>query len=160
MNELPLKIVSYWLAQLLKRDNWNQTCSTKKRNKMKNSAQLIAFKSFFILLVFNLIQLIVLAQDSTSSSSTTSTSVTTEQTTEWYSSPWVWVIGAAVFILLLVALLRGNSGRTTTGGSDKVTVTKTVRRDTDTDVQNTCLVIVQAAFMRLFCFYQSSYCVQ
>ena len=27
--------------------------------------------------------------------------------TEWYGSPVVWVIGAAVFILLLVALLRG-----------------------------------------------------
>ncbi len=25
----------------------------------------------------------------------------------WYSSPWVWIVGAAVFILLLVALLRG-----------------------------------------------------
>ena len=25
----------------------------------------------------------------------------------WYSSPWVWVIVAAVFILLLVALTRG-----------------------------------------------------
>jgi hypothetical protein len=25
----------------------------------------------------------------------------------WYASPWVWVVGAAVFILLLVALLRG-----------------------------------------------------
>jgi hypothetical protein len=46
----------------------------------------------------------------------------------------VWVIGAAVFILLLVALMRGNSSKTTTGGTDKVTVTKTVRRDTDTDV--------------------------
>jgi len=28
----------------------------------------------------------------------------------WYASPWVWVVGAAVFILLLVALTRG-SGR-------------------------------------------------
>ena len=26
----------------------------------------------------------------------------------WYASPWVWVVGAAVFILLLVALTRGN----------------------------------------------------
>lgn len=26
----------------------------------------------------------------------------------WYASPWVWVIGAALFVLLLVALLRGN----------------------------------------------------
>ena len=27
----------------------------------------------------------------------------------WYSAPWVWVVGAAVFVLLLVALLRGGS---------------------------------------------------
>ena len=25
----------------------------------------------------------------------------------WYGQPWVWVVGIAVFILLLVALLRG-----------------------------------------------------
>jgi hypothetical protein len=25
----------------------------------------------------------------------------------WYTSPWVWIVGAAVFILLLVALTRG-----------------------------------------------------
>jgi hypothetical protein len=29
----------------------------------------------------------------------------------WYASPWVWVVGAAVFILLLVALSRGGGGR-------------------------------------------------
>jgi hypothetical protein len=29
----------------------------------------------------------------------------------WYTSPWVWIIGSAVFILLLVALLRGNGAR-------------------------------------------------
>lgn len=27
----------------------------------------------------------------------------------FFTSPWVWVVGAAVFILLLVALLRGGS---------------------------------------------------
>ena len=101
---------------------------------MKHSTKLVTFKSFISLLVFNFIQLVVLAQDSSSSSSTTTTSISTEQTTEWYTSPWVWVIGAAVFILLLVALLRGNSSRSTAGSSDKVTVTKTVRRDSDTDV--------------------------
>lgn len=26
---------------------------------------------------------------------------------QWYTQPWVWVVGGAVFILLLVALLRG-----------------------------------------------------
>ena len=25
---------------------------------------------------------------------------------DWYTRPWVWVVGAAVFILLLVALTR------------------------------------------------------
>jgi len=29
----------------------------------------------------------------------------------WYTQPWVWIVGAAIFILLLVALLRGNSSR-------------------------------------------------
>lgn len=29
----------------------------------------------------------------------------------WYTSPWVWVVGAAVFILLLVALTRGGGRR-------------------------------------------------
>jgi hypothetical protein len=40
-----------------------------------------------------------------------------------------------LFILLLVALTRGGSSRRTsdTTNSDRVTVTKTVRRDTDVD---------------------------
>ena len=29
----------------------------------------------------------------------------------WYQSPVVWVVGAAVFILLLVALLRGGRSK-------------------------------------------------
>ncbi len=29
----------------------------------------------------------------------------------WYSQPWIWIVGGAVFILLLVALLRGGSRR-------------------------------------------------
>ena len=26
---------------------------------------------------------------------------------DWYKQPWVWVVGGAVFILLLVAMLKG-----------------------------------------------------
>lgn len=29
----------------------------------------------------------------------------------FFSSPWVWVIGGAIFILLLVALLRGGGNK-------------------------------------------------
>ena len=50
---------------------------------------------------------------------------------DWYASPWVWVVGAAVFIILLVALTSGGRSRSTSGSTDKVTVTKTVRKDTD-----------------------------
>ena len=27
---------------------------------------------------------------------------------QWYQQPWVWVVGGAVFILLLVAILKGS----------------------------------------------------
>lgn len=29
----------------------------------------------------------------------------------FYTQPWVWIVGGAVFILLLVALMRGRGGR-------------------------------------------------
>jgi len=85
-----------------------------------------------------LVQTVLWAQDAGSSGSGSSdggssVSVTRTETTSsnWYASPWVWVIGVAVFILLLVALLRGGSDKTvTTGRTDRVTVTKT----TDTDI--------------------------
>jgi hypothetical protein len=104
---------------------------------MKHSTRLLSFKTFITLLIFNFIQLVVLGQEtegSSSSTSSTKTTITTTEQTDFWTSPWVWVIGAAVFILLLVALLRGGSSRTTTGASDRVTVTKTVQRDTDTDI--------------------------
>jgi len=44
----------------------------------------------------------------------------------WYASPWVWIVGAAVFILLLVALTSG--GR---DSSDRVVEKRTVIRDSD-----------------------------
>ena len=26
---------------------------------------------------------------------------------QWYQQPWVWIVGGAIFILLLVAILKG-----------------------------------------------------
>jgi uncharacterized membrane protein YdcZ (DUF606 family) len=37
--------------------------------------------------------------------------ISTGSNNGFFASPWVWVVGAAVFILLLVALLRGGSRR-------------------------------------------------
>jgi hypothetical protein len=41
-----------------------------------------------------------------------SKTTTTTNTSQWYASPWAWVIGAAIFILIFTAILRGGSRRT------------------------------------------------
>lgn len=77
-----------------------------------------------LLLAFLLMTAVqVIAQDSTSTSTTTTTTTATQE--QWYVQPWVWVVGGAVLLLLLVALLRGGSSR---GKTDQVTYTKTVER--------------------------------
>ncbi len=35
----------------------------------------------------------------------------TKEGSTWYTQPWVWIVGGAVFILLLVALLRGGGNK-------------------------------------------------
>jgi hypothetical protein len=33
--------------------------------------------------------------------------VSLKKESEWYQQPWVWIVGGAVFIIIIVALLRG-----------------------------------------------------
>ncbi len=85
-------------------------------------------RSAVLLFVLCFFQLVVLAQDTTSSTTSSSTKVSiTEEGGDWYTSPWVWVAGAAVFILLLVALLRSGGDKT----RDTVVHKETIRKDTD-----------------------------
>jgi hypothetical protein len=35
--------------------------------------------------------------------------INVKKESDWYQQPWVWIVGGAVFILLLAAILRGNS---------------------------------------------------
>ncbi len=97
---------------------------------MKNGIKRLNWKMLVMFLFMSALQTILWAQESESTTtSTKKVDVSIENTETWYTSPWIWVVGAAVFILLLVALLSGgrSSGRTT----DRVRVTKTVERDTD-----------------------------
>lgn len=82
----------------------------------------------FVLLM--MCQAMVWAQDSTSKAVSTSTSTTTTTEQTWYTQPWVWIVGGAVLLLLIVALVRGNSSDSS-GRTDRVTVTKSVKTDTD-----------------------------
>ena len=66
---------------------------------------------FFLAIFFTFMQVVLWAQESNQ----TVTQKTTESTTtQWYASPWLWVAGGAVFIIILIALLRGNSSTSET----------------------------------------------
>lgn len=85
---------------------------------MKTTIENFKYKlTFLFILLMN--ATLAMAQDGgegggtsvTVSKTTTSSSSTMPQ--DWYTQPWVWIVGALVFILLLVALIRGGSSHTT-----------------------------------------------
>jgi heme/copper-type cytochrome/quinol oxidase subunit 2 len=78
---------------------------------MKHLVKKIEGKVFLTVLMLFTCVMSVLAQNG---GSTTTTRVEQSVTVQ----PWVWIVGAAVFILILVAILRGGKGR-------DVTITKT-----------------------------------
>jgi|GEM_PF-310661 len=115
------------LAQLL--DNFlTEPFYKLNENKMKQLTKPGFFKNTFLLFLLTATSAITWAQDSTSTAISTTSSNMTEETTIWYTQPWVWVVGGAVLILLIIALTRGNSSES--GRTDKVTVTKTTTSDT------------------------------
>lgn len=67
--------------------------------------------------------LALLAQDTTSLVSTTSVTQST-----WYAQPWVWLVGGIILLLILIAIFSGGRKASST---DRVTVTKTVRTDSE-----------------------------
>jgi hypothetical protein len=66
-------------------------------------------KKIFASIVATFLSILVFAQEKGAEVDVDVTKTTT--TTHWYSSPWIWVVGAAIFILLLVALTRGSGRR-------------------------------------------------
>ena len=75
---------------------------------------------FALVLLASCFHLALLAQDSTSSKTTTRTTTSSTETV-WYTQPWVWVVGGAVFLIILVALLKGSS---TSNTESRTTVIK------------------------------------
>lgn len=67
------------------------------------------------------------AQDTTMAATTT-TATTTSTEKIWYMEPWAWIVGG--IILLVIIVLATHSGNISTS-ANKVTVTKTVTRDTE-----------------------------
>jgi hypothetical protein len=112
------------LAQLLK---LLYTDLFIKKCIMKYSAG-FKLKYLFVLAIAMVLQPALWAQDSGGSAkSTTVTHTSTTTSTDWYTMPWVWVVGGIILIILLVALLSGGR-RSTTVVSDSAP--RTVRRTT------------------------------
>lgn len=65
------------------------------------------YKSFIALLLLCFVQTIALAQDKKVDVNIG----TNSGGGNWYAQPWVWIVGGAIFLLLLVALMRGNSNK-------------------------------------------------
>jgi hypothetical protein len=62
-------------------------------------------KTFILSLITILYSTFLLAQEETKK---INVDINTDgEGSAWYTSPWLWVVAAAVFILLLVALTRG-----------------------------------------------------
>jgi hypothetical protein len=67
-------------------------------------------KHGLLVLFLSLLQTIVWAQDG--GGADVNVKISKDGGGSWYTQPWVWIVGGAVFILLLVALLRGGSNKT------------------------------------------------
>jgi hypothetical protein len=90
-----------------------------KTTIMKQLIKAVGLKIFLAVIAVLSGSCFVIAQDAGSSTVTT----THTESQAWYVQPWVWIVGGAVFILILVALVSGKR-------SD-VTVTKTTVEKSD-----------------------------
>jgi len=99
---------------------------TTKKNNMKHSLNFYSSK-LFLFAVSLLSCAIVFAQDSSVATTTTSTSATSIDKT-WYMEPWAWVLGGVILLVIILLATRSSSNTTS---ADKVTVTKTVTRDSE-----------------------------
>lgn len=77
---------------------------------MKKIVTFKSLKNLILIILVCLLQTSVWAQDNGSSGSAVNVNIT-KSNGNWYAQPWVWIVGGAVFILLLVALLRSNNNK-------------------------------------------------
>ena len=76
---------------------------------MKSIKKIISgFRNLLAVLALCFLQTAVWAQDG----GTTKVDININKNGgNWYTQPWVWIVGGAVFLLLLVALLRGGNNK-------------------------------------------------
>lgn len=63
----------------------------------------VTFKKYILIIILFFFQGLAWAQDKKVDVNLN----VNDGASNWYTQPWVWVVGAAVFIIILVAILRG-----------------------------------------------------
>ena len=77
-----------------------------------------AATKFLLILSFICMQLNVWSQDST-------TTITANKVNNFFSQPWVWIVGAVLLLLILIGLFSGSSKKHT-----QVTKTTVIKEET------------------------------
>jgi len=106
------------------------------QHNLKKSKTLImkikGYRNYYAYLVstvvLSIMTFISFAQDSTSGSASTTQTTTTTHTAATIQ-PWMWIVGAVVLLLIILALVRGKSSNP--ARTDSVTYTKTTRSSDD-----------------------------
>ena len=92
---------------------------------MKKSIEMVTYRVAFLFMAM-MGSICAFAQEN-GVDVTVDRTTTTTTTQEWYTEPWVWIVGGALlFILLLGAILGGGSRTRTTDGTrvHKTTITR------------------------------------
>ncbi|MCD6063707.1 MAG: hypothetical protein K0R82_1618 [Flavipsychrobacter sp.] len=94
---------------------------------MKKSIEGVTYRLAFLIMTM-MASVYSFAQDAVDV--TVDKTSTTTTTTEWYTEPWVWIVGGALlFILLLGAILGSGSRSRSTTGDTRVHRTTITRQD-------------------------------
>jgi hypothetical protein len=101
--------VEIWLSLRLWHKFGNIRVLTLFKLNVMQVLKTTAARITFLLLTL-LVSVVTFAQES-GGGADINVDINKDSGSTWYTNPVVWIVGAAVFILLLVALLRGNRAR-------------------------------------------------
>lgn len=90
-----------------------QIFNNLKLNKMKQSLNIGKTpKEYLMATALFLYQSFLWAQETTTTKEVdVDLSVDKGGDADWYGQPWLWIVGGAVFIIIIVALMRGNGSK-------------------------------------------------
>ena len=94
---------------------------------MKKSIELVTYRLAFLIMTM-MASVYSFAQEGAVDVSVDKTTTTTT-TTQWYTEPWVWIVGGALLFILLLGAILGGGSRSRTTDTTRVHRTTVTRQD-------------------------------